>query len=195
MRVRSGRFNKLARTTKLAGSGSVILSLYPKVFDADQALGFQPRVGQTLLQCWGSGHVPIAVATDAMLDRSFQTDAQGSEIPNLGTRPAPLFPIAHAQAAPKPLVQLRNRLVVLADAKVPHPAPKVLPQFSQSVVRTHPPTAAREPPPPRGSSTTDWLPPLATAQGQAAAGPIPKTPRSPNRQPPHQEPQPAADRS
>ena len=116
MRVRSGRFNKSARTTKLVGSGSVTLSLDPKVFDADQALGFQPRVGQTLLQGWGSGHVPIAVATDAMLDRSFQTDAQGSQISNLGTRPAPLFPVAHAHAAPQPLVQLRDRLVVLADA-------------------------------------------------------------------------------
>ena len=46
VRVRSGRFNKSARTTKPVGSGSVTLSLYPKVFDADQALGFQPRVGR-----------------------------------------------------------------------------------------------------------------------------------------------------
>ena len=97
MRVRSGRFKNSARTTKPVGSGSVTLSLYPKVFDADQALGFQPHVGQTLLQGWGSGHVPIAVATDAMLDRSFQTDAQGSQIQNLGTRQAPLFPVIFLQ--------------------------------------------------------------------------------------------------
>ena len=91
-------------------------------------MGFQPRVGQTLLQNWGSGHVPIAVATDSMLDRGLQIDAQGSSkrraapelldplggrrrafaavwgrhpLPNLGTRPAPLFPVAHGERAGK----------------------------------------------------------------------------------------------
>ena len=77
MRVRSGRNNQVvSRDETGSGSGSVTLSFDPEVFNADQALGFQPRVGQTLLQCWGSGHVPIAVATDSMLERGLQIVAQ-----------------------------------------------------------------------------------------------------------------------
>ena len=76
MRVRSGRNSQVgSRNETSGGSGSVTLSLDPEVFNADQTLGFQPRVGQTLLQYWGSGHVPIAVATDSMLDRGLQIDA------------------------------------------------------------------------------------------------------------------------
>ena len=70
MRIRSGRNNQGgSRDETSSGSDSVTLNLDPEVFNTDQTLGFQPRVGQTLLQCWGSGHVPIAVATDSMLDR------------------------------------------------------------------------------------------------------------------------------
>ena len=57
------------------GSGSVTLSLNPEDFDAGQIWGFQLHVGQTLLQGWGSLHVPVAVAADSMLDRSLQIDA------------------------------------------------------------------------------------------------------------------------
>ena len=144
MRVRSGRKTKLARMTKQAGSGSVNLILYPKVRNADQTLGFQVCVGQTSLHGWGSVHVPIAVATDAMLDRSLQIDTQNPQMPNLGARPAPLFPVAHAQAAAQPFIQPRNRLIVLADAKVPQPTLKTPPQFVHSVVHTHTSNAARE---------------------------------------------------
>ena len=62
MRVRSGRNNQVGSLDQASGgSGNVTLSLDPEVFSADQTLGFQPRVGQTLLQGRGSGHVPIAV--------------------------------------------------------------------------------------------------------------------------------------
>ena len=64
MRVRSGRNNQVGSLDETSGgSGSVTLSLDPGDFDADQTLGFQPRVGQTLLQCWGSGHVPATLET------------------------------------------------------------------------------------------------------------------------------------
>ena len=81
MRVRSGRNNQVgSRDETSSGSDSVTLSLDPEVFNVDQTLGFQPRVRQTLLQCWGSGHVPIVVvgpvAADGMPDHSLQIDTQ-----------------------------------------------------------------------------------------------------------------------
>ena len=64
MRVRSGRNNQVgSRFETIGGSDSVTLALDPEVFNADQALGFQPRVGQTLLQDRGSGHVPANLET------------------------------------------------------------------------------------------------------------------------------------
>ena len=74
MRVRSGRNNQVGpRDETSSGSDCVTLSLDPDVFNADQTLGFQPHVGQTLLQGWG--HVPVAVAADSMLYGRLQIDA------------------------------------------------------------------------------------------------------------------------
>ena len=79
MRVRSWRNNQAGSHDEAGGSsGSVTLKLDPEDFDADQTLGSQPRVGQALMQGWGSGHIPMAVAADSMLDRGLQVDAQGS---------------------------------------------------------------------------------------------------------------------
>ena len=75
MRVRSGRFNELARLPKLRFFlCRVSLCFAPQVFDADQSLRFQPRVVEGLLQAWGSRHVPVAVATDAVLDGGDEVD-------------------------------------------------------------------------------------------------------------------------
>lgn len=64
VRVRSGRFNKSARSTKrFVPSSGVALGLAPPVLHADQALRFQPRVGQRLLQCRGCCHVPARLAS------------------------------------------------------------------------------------------------------------------------------------
>ncbi|MDP2222384.1 MAG: hypothetical protein Q8K34_19660, partial [Hydrogenophaga sp.] len=59
--------------------------------------------------------------------------AQSQQVLDFGARPAPLFPVAHAHAPSDPLVQFRDWPVILADAKVRHPTPKTLPQFSQPV--------------------------------------------------------------
>ena len=79
MRVRCGRNNQVGSRDKTSsGSDSVTLSLDPEIFSADQTLGFQPRVGLTLLQGWGFVHVAIAVAADCMLDHGLQIAAHGA---------------------------------------------------------------------------------------------------------------------
>ena len=77
-----------------------------------------------------------------MLDRRLQAHAQGQQILDLGARPAPLFPIAHAHAPSDPLVQFRDWTVILADAKVRRPASKVLPQFFQPVFHGNAPASS-----------------------------------------------------
>ena len=75
--------------------------------------------------------MPVALAADAMLDRCFQAHAQRQQVLDLRARPAPLFPIAHSDTPSDPLIQFRDRPVILADAKVPHPTPHVLSQLVQ----------------------------------------------------------------
>ena len=79
-----------------------------------------------------------------MLNRRLQAHAQVQQILDLRAHPAPLFPVAHADAPPDPLVQFRDRPVVLADAKVRRPAPQVLPQFVQPVLHGNTPASSRE---------------------------------------------------
>ncbi len=71
--------------------GRIALGFAPQVFNADQALHLQPRIRRCLLQRWGSCHVPVAVAADAMLDCRLQAHAQVQQVPNIRARPAPLF--------------------------------------------------------------------------------------------------------
>ena len=115
VRVRSRRFNKpLARRS----SNRIALGLAPQVFHAEQPLRFQPRVGQGLLHGRGSGHVPMALAAGAMLDRRLQVHAQVQQMLDVRAHPAPPFPLAHAHAPSDPVVQLRERSVALADAEM-----------------------------------------------------------------------------
>ena len=79
-----------------------------------------------------------------MLNRRLQAHAQSQQVLDLGARPAPLFPVAHAHAPSDPLVQFGNRAVVLADAEVRRPSPQVLPQFSQPVLHGNAPAPARK---------------------------------------------------
>ena len=82
MRLRSGRRNRLARATKaVAVLGRLAWGLAPPVFNADQALPFQPRIRQRLLQCWVYRLVPIAVpvAANVMLD-GWASKSRQSEI-------------------------------------------------------------------------------------------------------------------
>ena len=79
-----------------------------------------------------------------MLNHRLQAHARCQQILDLGARPAPLFPVTHAHAPSDPLVQFRDRAVVLADAEVRCPTPKVLPQFSQPVLHGYTPASTRQ---------------------------------------------------
>ena len=83
-----------------------------------------------------------------MLDRRLQTDAQSQQVADLRPRPAPLFPVTHGHAAAQPLIQRRDRPVILADANVPEPSPQEVPQFVQSNGHGNPPTSPRQFPDP-----------------------------------------------
>lgn len=57
-------------------------------------------------------------------------------------RPAPLFPIAHADTTPKPMIELNGIVVLQSDAEVVHPTLSVGTDFPVPVVHGDAPTAS-----------------------------------------------------
>ena len=96
------------------------------------------------MQGRGSRHVPVAVATDTVLDSRDEIDPEGYQVLDLRARPAPLFPVTHADAPSNPVLQVGNGPVVLADAVVRGPPSKILPKLVQPVPHGDSPTASCE---------------------------------------------------
>ena len=88
--------------------------------------------------------MPIAVTTHGVLDGGDEIDSEGHQVLDLRARPAPLFPVTHADAPSNPVLYFRDRPVVLADAVVRGPPPKVLPQLVQPVLHGDSPAASCE---------------------------------------------------
>jgi hypothetical protein len=158
MRVRSGRFNELARVPKLRSFlCRVALCFDLQVFDADQSLCFQPRVVEGFLQAWGSRHVPVAVATHPVLNGGDEVDPEGHQILDLRARPAPLLPVAHADAPSNPFVQFGNGPVTLAYGE------RI--KKSTTTDKLKPPTVAQ---PPFELTPPEVITPLGTTQAKTA---------------------------
>lgn len=114
--------------------------LAPQGLDAEETSRRQPGIRQKRQYRRGARPVPAAFASDAMRDRRLPTDAQSLQVADLRWQPAPLFPVIHTHAAAQPLAPLRNRPVILADAKVSEPSPQEVPQFVQPIGRGNPPS-------------------------------------------------------
>jgi hypothetical protein len=79
-----------------------------------------------------------------MLDSRDEIDPEGDQVLDLRARPAPMFPVTHADAPSNPVLQIGNGPVLLADAVVRGPPPKVLPKLVQPVLHGDSPTASCE---------------------------------------------------
>ena len=56
----------------------------------------------------------------------------------------PLFPVAHSQPTPNPMIKNGNRTVVLCNSKVLYPTSDVLSEFHHSILHGYSPTSAGE---------------------------------------------------
>jgi hypothetical protein len=126
----------------------IAMGFDPKVTDRYQPLAGKPLIGHPGLGGQGLGQMPVAFATDRCQDRLAFARAQGQQIADLGTRPAPLFPIAHADASSDPVVDFRHGPVVFRDAKIVLPASQVLGKSAEPVGHRDPPTATGQFPDP-----------------------------------------------
>ena len=76
-----------------------------------------------------TGHRPRAASVQARTDGGVNVRTKFEKILDLGTAPAPLLPVAQPYSAPDPAVYIRDVMVVLRDAEVPHPATEILGQL------------------------------------------------------------------
>ena len=97
----------------------------PEVLDGDQALLCQPSIGHGELRGLGARQVPRAAGATPRGYRVVLGHTHRQEIADPRSGSAPLHPVAHPDPAANPVIDLRNRPVVLADPKVPHPPAQV----------------------------------------------------------------------
>ena len=101
------------------------MSLHPQFFDRYETLSLQPLIGHTVLSGQPAGHGPRTASIQPCPDGCSKLDSEFEQIPNLGTAPAPLFPVAEPYPSPYPAVNLRDVAIAFRDTEVPHPAPEV----------------------------------------------------------------------
>jgi hypothetical protein len=66
------------------------------------------------------------------------------EIPHFGSGVTPLFPVAHTNPAANPLINPRNRTIVLCNSKVIYPPPNILAELHHPVIHGYSPTSTGE---------------------------------------------------
>ena len=89
-----------------------------------------------------SGHCPRAASIQARTNGSAKLCTEREKILDLGTTPAPLFPVAQPNPAPYPAVNFPDVAEILRDTEVPHPATEILGQFVQPVLHGDPPASS-----------------------------------------------------
>jgi len=92
------------------------LGLDPQIADREQALAGKPLVGHPGLSGKGLGQVPLALATDRRHDRLPLARSEGQQMPDLGARVSPRFPVAHPDAPSDPVIQAGNGPAILREA-------------------------------------------------------------------------------
>jgi len=102
----------------------------------------QALVGQTGMGGKSAGHCPRAAPVQARTDGCAELRTKLEKILDLGTAPAPLFPVTQPYPAPYPAVYVRDIMVILRDAEVAHPATEILGQFEQPVFHGNPPASS-----------------------------------------------------
>jgi hypothetical protein len=83
---------------------------------------------------------PAQPRQDCVIPRRTKPDQFASAFPT----PAPLFPVAHANTTPEPMIQCNGIVVLQSDTEVVHPAVKLRTDFFLPASHRDSPTAACE---------------------------------------------------
>ena len=120
------------------------MGLHPQRTDTHQALRLEPIVRHPRLRPQRPRQVPVAFAADRRQNRRSLSGTERKKMAHLRASLAPLLPVAHAHTPAQPLIELRDRTVVLRDAEVTHPTTYVLRELVEPVRHRDAPASARE---------------------------------------------------
>ena len=98
------------------------MDIHPQFFDRYETLILEPSVGHAGLSGQGAGTSPGAFTTQAHGDGYTGMGTEFEKIAHLGAYVAPLFPVTHTDAPAQPVIDLRDRPVILRDPVIVHPA-------------------------------------------------------------------------
>src|SRR5574340_1268600 len=88
--------------------------------------------------------MPIALPAHPCADCEVLRDSESHQLADTRLYPAPLLPVAHADATPEPMVELDGIVILQGDAEVVHPSLNIGTDFIVPVVHGDTPTAACE---------------------------------------------------
>lgn len=96
---------------------------------------FQPVIGHPGLGGQRPRQVPVAFAAQRRQDSVPFARSDPDQISHLGPHITPLLPVAHAHPPAQPLIQLRDRAVVVRDTEVAHPTADILGKLVEPIAR------------------------------------------------------------
>lgn len=105
----------------------------------------QPLIGHRELRGIRAGQMPRSVGAAPRRDRLQFAHVQLQQVSDPGPSTSPLYPEAHADSPTGPLIDLRNRPVVLADPELPHPTLQIVRQLGQAHTHRNAPVPVGEP--------------------------------------------------
>jgi hypothetical protein len=109
-------FDKL-RTSLLGGSQSLpgrsrVMNVHPQFFDRYKTLVLEPLISHAGLGCQSTRESPWSFSAKPIVEGCFPEGAQFEEVPDFSARTPTLFPVAHAQSASEPMIDLRDGPVI-----------------------------------------------------------------------------------
>ncbi len=121
------------------------MNLDPQCLYGSKApLPFEKLVTQTSIRRQSLREMPIALPAQTCENRMIPRRTEFYQFADAFPRPAPLFPIAHADTTPQPMIHLNGIVILQGDTEVIHPSLKIGTGFIIPVIHRNTPTAPRK---------------------------------------------------
>jgi hypothetical protein len=90
----------------------------------------QKLIAQATIRRQGLRQMPVALPAEARENCVIPWCTESDQFTDAAARPAPLFPVAHPNATPEPMIHFYGIVMLQGDTEVVHPALNVGTDFS-----------------------------------------------------------------
>ena len=87
---------------------------------------------------------PVTLPTQPYHNGGLEWGAKLNQFSHFRAAPSPLFPVAHPNTSPQPVIQFWNRAIVLRNSEIVHPATGILRKLLETILHRDRPTPASQ---------------------------------------------------